>query len=583
MYIRRGGLGVLQPEGIGGYKAKSRGMTLTLMVSAYLAASIAWVLLWITGKRELVWYIVVAVILALLHFLYFNSTDEDAYIIFRYAENFGHGHGLVFNPGERVEGYTCFLWVLLLGLAVKGGLPVIVTARFLGLAGSVGAMVICPLLYRKLDGHNPFFAILPLALLAVNGPLAAWTLSGMETPLFAFLVIAAVYLLVLESKQPRRLPCSAAVFALAALTRPEGFAVFAGALVYRLLLMRGAPRGRQVLWLAAFVTIVGAHVVFRYAYYGFLLPNTFYAKVGELSPGLWLRGARYVHQYATTYFGLPVALSPLLIIGLRRRSDPEMLLLLVVGAYIAAIILEGGDYMPAFRFMVPAVPLLSILMVRTGELLAAQLKLAPPARIMAIVLALIVVFAAVGSSILLSSRYDRELEAALRLKQERREMGEWLHANMPPETLVAANAVGVLAYYARLPILDMYGLTDAHIAHSKPVKQMGLDIAGHEKWDPDYVLSRKPDVIILGVGRLTPRPILSLNDREMDKLLQFEPGDYDIWFNSAFHRQYRVVNVPLRAGNFCFFQRIGGRNSSKAKEDPPTPSNQRQGTKTQTL
>jgi len=557
-------------------------MTLTMMVLAYIAAAFVWVLLWLTGKRELVWYIVVGVILAVLHFLYFNSTDEDAYIIFRYAENFGHGHGLVFNPGERVEGYTCFLWVLLLGLGVKVGLPVIETARFLGLAASAGAMVICPLLYRKLENHTLFFAILPVALLAVNGPFAAWTLSGMETPLFTFLVVAAAYLLILEHKEPKRMPWSAVILALAVLTRPEGFAVFAGALIYRLLLARAHSTGRQTVWLAAFVAIVGAHVAFRYAYYGFLLPNTFYAKVGGISPALWLRGAKYVHQYATTYFGLPVALAPLLLIGLRRRSDPEMLLLLIAGAYLAAVILEGGDYMPAFRFMVPAVPVLSILIARTGELLVARLHLDLPARRWLRSLALAVLFAAIGSSVLLSNRYDREVEAALRLKQERREMGEWLHANMPPDTLVAANAVGVLAYYARLPILDMYGLTDAHIAHSRPVKRMGLDIAGHEKWDPQYVLSRKPDVIILGVVRLTPRRILNMNDREMDRLLQFEPGDYDLWFNSAFHREYRVVNVPLREGNFCFFQRIAGRNPSGTEEDTRPLSNRRQDTMSHT-
>ena len=37
---------------------------------------------------------------------------DDAFISFRYARNLLEGHGLVFNPGERVEGYTNFLWVL---------------------------------------------------------------------------------------------------------------------------------------------------------------------------------------------------------------------------------------------------------------------------------------------------------------------------------------------------------------------------------------------------------------------------------------------------------------------------------------
>jgi len=47
---------------------------------------------------------------------------DDAYISFRYARNLIEGNGLVFNPGERVEGYTNFLWTVLmaggLGLGV---------------------------------------------------------------------------------------------------------------------------------------------------------------------------------------------------------------------------------------------------------------------------------------------------------------------------------------------------------------------------------------------------------------------------------------------------------------------------------
>src|ERR671913_2350701 len=42
---------------------------------------------------------------------------DDAMISMRYAWNFSHGFGLVWNPGEYVEGYTNPLMTLLMSLA----------------------------------------------------------------------------------------------------------------------------------------------------------------------------------------------------------------------------------------------------------------------------------------------------------------------------------------------------------------------------------------------------------------------------------------------------------------------------------
>src|SRR5215211_4330173 len=41
---------------------------------------------------------------------------DDAMISLRYAWNFSHGFGLVWNPGEYVEGYTNLLMTLLMSL-----------------------------------------------------------------------------------------------------------------------------------------------------------------------------------------------------------------------------------------------------------------------------------------------------------------------------------------------------------------------------------------------------------------------------------------------------------------------------------
>ncbi|MGB5138377.1 MAG: hypothetical protein WBP29_07570, partial [Candidatus Zixiibacteriota bacterium] len=74
---------------------------------------------------------------------HFELTQDDAYISFRYAENLINGDGLVFNIGERVEGYTNFLWVILLALA-KGllGVDYLATSRVLGVAAGASLFVL---------------------------------------------------------------------------------------------------------------------------------------------------------------------------------------------------------------------------------------------------------------------------------------------------------------------------------------------------------------------------------------------------------------------------------------------------------
>jgi arabinofuranosyltransferase len=48
--------------------------------------------------------------------------QDDAFVTLRYAQNLAEGAGLTWNPGERVEGYTNFLWALLLVVAFRLGI-----------------------------------------------------------------------------------------------------------------------------------------------------------------------------------------------------------------------------------------------------------------------------------------------------------------------------------------------------------------------------------------------------------------------------------------------------------------------------
>ena len=138
-------------------------------------------------------------------FYYFAlGTDavDDTYISFRYAQNAILGHGLFFNPGERVEGFTNFLWTTLMipleGAHVDVGRASMILGVLLGIA-TLWLVV----RFAKTVGAPRGTGILAAFLLAVDGSFALWAVAGLETLLFAFLVFAGALLYVREQDEGR--------------------------------------------------------------------------------------------------------------------------------------------------------------------------------------------------------------------------------------------------------------------------------------------------------------------------------------------------------------------------------------------
>jgi hypothetical protein len=76
-----------------------------------------------------------------------------------------------------------------------------------------------------------------------------------------------------------------------------------------------------------------------------------------------------------------------------------------------------------------------------------------------------------------------------------KELGMWIQVHTPPYTRIAVDAAGLIPYYSQRYAIDMFGLTDLHIAHLEN-PNLGTGTVGHEKYDPDYILSLKPDCIV---------------------------------------------------------------------------------------
>src|SRR5205085_5178561 len=130
---------------------------------------------------------------------------DDAYISFRYSRNLSHGFGLVFNPGfEAVEGYSNFLWTVVLALFDRLGMAADRVANPLLLAATVAlwGMVVW-FAARRTAPASAWLVVVPATMLAATRSIAVWSTSGLETRLFEALLVGAALRLVIELEAAR--------------------------------------------------------------------------------------------------------------------------------------------------------------------------------------------------------------------------------------------------------------------------------------------------------------------------------------------------------------------------------------------
>ncbi len=476
---------------------------------------------------------------------------DDAFISFRYARNLVEGYGLTFNPGgELVEGYTNFLWVLLVAAALaRDAEPVVATQ-----VATTGIAVATVLLLYGVSRdwwRGSAWALLPPLLLALNPAYLLYSTrgSGMETALVALLTLLALWRLgrALQHATPAAGTLAGVVCALLVMARPDGALVpLAGGLLLLWAVLRATSPAVRRASLYALAGLVGGFVLlyapyfgWRYSYYGYLLPNTFYAKTGATGDQVW-RGVRY----AAGFFATPTQLGMLLLAAAslptlwqRPRSTtqgvPLALLWLFVALTLLYVVAVGGDHFPQGRFFISGLPVLAVLAAVGTQRLAAWADLVLGGQVARVATGLLLAAWGVTTLLYLPTTDSRTVannpiwrENKVALKNM--EYGYWLRANTPPDAVIATGIAGALPYYADRFVIDTLGLNDTHIAHL-PVATMGQGIAGAEKTDLDYVLDQQPDYL----------PLATTGD-----FLQYD----------RFTRAYVPLDVPgPRGGTLTFY------------------------------
>ncbi len=477
--------------------------------------------------------------------LWTQAPQDDAYISYVYARNFARGEGLVFNAGEEpVEGYTNFLWTLLLGAAIRAGLDPEWLAPALGLVCTAALTLLTAALARRL-GASPTFAALAALLFATRPALTVHAMGGLETTFFGLLLCAGL-LLAIRERRPRDDLLAGLVLAAAALTRPEGILVYGLLEAFHALaalaarsplraflggaLRRGVPFG----------ALVGGHFLWRYATYGDWLPNTFYAKV-EPGPRVWADGADYTLG-AIGFFGPILFGLPYLMLAARRDRRARLACLMVSTVFTAYVAYVGGDYLPGFRYLVPVLPLWCALAAASLGILGESVRPRVGVPAAAALLVALAAFHTWREHRLAPSwpdqdRRHRHLVAA----------GRKLNEILPSDAWIAVTNAGRLPWFAERRTLDMMGLSDRHIARQPARRKRKSELAGHLKGDGKYVLDREPEVIVLLRLVVVEGSPLADNPRwrKLARRLAFAVSERELVRDPRFFREYRLYSVAL--------------------------------------
>jgi len=435
------------------------------------------------------------VVAAAYHAYQFRTVgSDDSYITFRHADNLRSLRGMSYNADERVEATSSFLFAVLLAIVMLfGGTPE-VWSRILGGACFCGLVVVTYLFARRLisGAGSVLLALGAAGLVAASTHLAYWGASGMETLLFALLVMIASYL------QTFQKPSWPYVAGLGALARPEGLAL-AGVF----LLVDWAHDVVKRRWRVAtrialrsvgkFLAVYGPVLAFRLLYFGELMPNSVIAKSGfleahkTLSFGDWWHflgnnpGTSIFLQYVGQWsVGSALALVALLLWHDRFATTFRLVATIVLGFLIC--VWDEGDWMGWYRLLVPSTAPFAVLVVLGLRTLLFQVSQRRwGGHLVSHAIALAAMFWLYDKVHVLRRYVNPDAgnnymqTIAMGLRDVRR-----------PDDTVAADMIGVLGFYSRMHVIDMMGLCTKHIA------RYGTRFGSFGKVDDDYVARQKP-------------------------------------------------------------------------------------------
>ncbi len=497
-------------------------------------------------------FLIAALILSMWYA--FNGNQlliDDSFISFRYAKNLASGNGLVWNLGERVEGYSNFLWVLLYALGFKLGIQPEPLTYILTIPLHLACLILTYLL-AMLILKNRSLAFVVLLLIGFNHSVAGFAGSGLETPLHMFVHLIVFYILCLSLEKGwtrKRTLLLSLLLNISLLTRPDSVLLIGFTGVIWLCTNRNKKSADYLVMTIPFLVIVLPWLIWKQHYYGTIIPNSFHAKVRDLA-GFGF-GLYYIYLFLIYYTLLPYLLLVIWRIKTfikHNRTPGYLAVFSLIWMFYAVSV--GGDFME-FRFMAPVIALLMIVI-----LVALRYFISDKRIVVALIFALCL--GTVNNFHFMSERfYSYRVERVEALRDHIYSPSEnWIVIGHKMHDLfggtdvtLALGAAGTIPYYSELRTLDFIGLTDRTVPKiGEPFSSM----PGHRIIAPlEYMVNYDVNIIIQPIRLM----LQGYNFRMFSRLAQWDSIyrffiDIDKPINGEIINEVQLIGIPIERGYY---------------------------------
>jgi hypothetical protein len=513
-----------------------------------------------------IWFVAAIVAMFLLQCWvrrpYFGIDDSNIFQV--YGWNLAHGYGWVYHAGyEHVEGTTSFLYTLLWALTFLTPWPQLLM-HLINLACALAAFWTALRALQCVTGHERFVRqadlhqIVYLLWIGLNPGALTWmTVALMDTSLWTFLVVAAVYVtcrLAREQDGADYARSMSLIGGVMALTRPESLLLVPAMILLAARISYAfGNTARQALRMVTMpLTVFGSLslslMLFRYFYFGFPFPNTYYAKVSADRFYDLYMGLRYLIGFLHE---CPLLLPLLAIAGFvvlhaayegrrENKNSPNHLALCAVVLPVFVLlfipILNGGDHFAQGRFFVPVVLLVPLPCL--GFFSAAMDRLSGHLTAWAVTFGrvgiIILVVGIQGSAL----RNDDSLQDEFGLAVDRLQTGEILSRIFQgePKPTVGVIAAGGIARTYDGYVIDLLGLNNTLVAHSE---RRRYGPKNHASFSTQAFYRLSPD--LFEAWALTP-PLLDPGEPSPS----FDELTHYIRIEPAFQQSYEIVELWFR-------------------------------------
>ncbi|MGP8023474.1 MAG: hypothetical protein ACLQG5_13865 [Methanobacterium sp.] len=495
--------------------------------------------------------IFVSVILFILMLVYVNFTIDDAFISFRYSEHLISGFGLVWNIGQSpVEGYSNFLWVLMIAVLFLFKLNPIVSTKVMGLLSVFGIIVLFWFISNDFfkNKKNKYIAFsVSTVFLLINPYTAIHAVSGLETMFYAFLLLGVVYSTwkIITFTNSKFIWVFAFLALLLSLTRPEGILISV-ALIFSIIYI-SYKKNNNLINLTSFLPVLIVYLipiisyqVFRILYFHELFPLPFLVKIiyGYTNPMESLYALIYIIPFIIiVLISLHFRNQMVLRQENQRKNDFRYFLLILSVAflfasiaYIYTPIIDYGQrfFYPSFVMIYAAFGIAISILFNELVKNKPNLKLENKNKIIfSVILVVLLVFANFNGI----SDFKEIHGFGVILEKSNIPIGKALSPFADDNYTIASIDAGAVPYYSGWNDLDLGGLNDKFIAQNGYIST-------------DYLEQKNPELVLLVLvnGEVFPQNVydylLDNNYTQLDSIdgtipfLKLNIKDYNLIKNS---------------------------------------------------